>query len=41
VEWTVKLEAKFGWGEVQTFDIGRLSRRVQGLTVDEIGLMLD
>ena len=41
VEWTVKLEAKFGWGEVQTFEIGRLSRRVQGLTAGEIGLMLD
>jgi hypothetical protein len=41
VEWTVKLEAKYGWGEVQTFEIGRVARRVQELTTDEIGLMLD
>jgi hypothetical protein len=41
VEWTVKLEAKFGWGEIQSFEVGRLSRQVQGLTADEIGLMLD
>ena len=41
VEWTVKLEAKFGWGEVRSFEVGRLSRRMQGLTADEIGLMLD
>jgi hypothetical protein len=41
MEWTVKLEAKDGWGEVQTFEAGRLSRHVQGLTADEIGLTLD
>ena len=41
MEWTVKLEAKFGWGEIQSFEVGRLSRQVQGLTADEIGLMLD
>jgi hypothetical protein len=41
VEWTVKLEAKFGWGEVRSFEVGRLSRRVQGLAANEIGLMLD
>jgi L-arabinose isomerase len=41
VEWTVKLEAKFGWGELRSFEVGRLSRRVQALTADEIGLMLD
>lgn len=40
MEWTVKLEAKFGWGEVRSFEVGRLSRRVQGLTADEIGLAL-
>ena len=41
MEWTVKLEAKFGSGEVQSFEVGRLSRRIRGLTGDEIGLMLD
>ena len=41
MEWTVRLEAKFGWGEVRSCEVGRLSRRVQGLTADEIGLMLD
>ena len=35
-----------GWrpgpaGEVQTFEIGRLQRRVVGLATHEIGLMLD
>jgi hypothetical protein len=41
VEWTVKIEAKNGWGEVQTFEVGRVSRRVHGLTASEIGLTLD
>ena len=41
MEWTVKLEAKFGWGEVQSFEVGRISRRVHELTADEIGLMLE
>ena len=41
IEWTVRLEAKFGWGEVKSFEVGRFSRRMQGLTAAEIGLMLD
>ena len=41
MEWTVKLEAKDGWGEVQTFDVGRISRHAGGLTAGEIGLMLE
>ena len=41
MEWTVKLEAKDGWGKVQTFVLGRVVRRAQGLTADEVGLMLD
>ena len=41
MQWTIRLEAKTGWGEVQTFDIGRLERRVVGLAAHEIGLMLD
>jgi len=41
VRWSIRLEAKTGWGEVQTFEIGRLERRVVGLATHEIGLMLD
>jgi hypothetical protein len=41
VRWTIKLEATTAWGEVQTFDVGRLERRVVGLAAHEIGLMLD
>jgi hypothetical protein len=41
MEWTIKLEARTGWGEVQTFEIGKLSRRVAGLATDEVGLLLD
>jgi len=41
MEWTVELEAKFGWGEMWSLEVGRFSRRVRGLTADEIGLMLD
>jgi hypothetical protein len=40
VQWTIKLEATTLWGEVQTFEIGRLERRVVDLSSDEIGLML-
>jgi len=28
MEWVVKLEAKSGWGEVETIEVGRLERRV-------------
>jgi len=40
VQWTIKLEATTGWGEVQTFDVGRLERRAVGLATHEISLML-
>jgi hypothetical protein len=33
-----KLEAKRGWGEVETIEVGRLQRRVVGLTAEEAGL---
>ena len=36
----VKLEAKSGWGEVETIEVGRLERRVVGLTAEEVGLTL-
>jgi hypothetical protein len=40
VEWTIKLEARTGWGEVETIKEGRLKRRVVRLTAQEIGLTL-
>lgn len=40
MEWVLKLEAKSGWGEVETIEVGRLERRVVGLTAEEIGLPL-
>jgi len=33
MEWLVKLEAKSGWGEVETIEVERLERGVVGLTV--------
>ena len=41
VRWTIKLEATTEWGDVQTFDVGRLQRSVVGLTARDIGLKLD
>jgi hypothetical protein len=40
MEWVVRLEAKSGWGDVETIEVGRLERRVVGLTAEEIGLTL-
>jgi hypothetical protein len=40
MEWVLKLEAKGGWGEVETIEVGRLERRVSGLTAEELGLTL-
>jgi hypothetical protein len=40
MEWMVKLEAKTGWGEVETIEVGKLERRVVGLTAEEVGLTL-
>ncbi|HEX3990556.1 MAG TPA: ISKra4 family transposase, partial [Acetobacteraceae bacterium] len=40
MEWTIKLEARSGWGEVEIIEVGRLKRRVVGLTGDEVGLTL-
>jgi hypothetical protein len=30
MEWMVKLEAKFGWGEMRSLEVGRPSRRGRG-----------
>jgi hypothetical protein len=40
MEWAVKLETRNGWGEVETIEVGRLDRRVSGLTADEVGMTL-
>jgi len=40
MEWVIKLEAKSGWGEVETIEVGRLERRVVGPTAEEVGLTL-
>jgi hypothetical protein len=40
MEWVLKLEARSGWGEVETIEVGRLERRVTGLTAEELGLTL-
>jgi hypothetical protein len=40
VERTIKPEARSGWGDVETIEVGRLKRRVIGLTVGEVGLTL-
>jgi hypothetical protein len=37
MEWVLKLEAKSGWGEVEMIEVGRLERRVVGLTAEEVG----
>ena len=40
MEWTIKLEARTGWGEVHTHEIAVVTRRPVGLTADEVGMSL-
>lgn len=40
MQWVLKLEARSGWGEVETIEVGRFERRVLGLTAEELGLTL-
>jgi hypothetical protein len=40
MEWVVKLEARSGWGEVETIEVGRLARPPSGLAAEEFGLTL-
>ena len=35
-----QLETRNGWGEVETIEVGKLQRRVVGLTAEEVGLTL-
>jgi hypothetical protein len=39
-KWVLKLEARNGWGEMETVEFGRLERRVVGHTAEELGLTL-
>jgi hypothetical protein len=41
VEWRFKLEARSGWGSVETVEIAQSKRRVVGLTAEETVLFLD
>ena len=36
----VKLEARSGWQEIETIEVGRTERRIVRLTADELGLTL-
>src|SRR5450631_2381967 len=40
MEWKIRLEARTGWGEVTTCEIGTLRRGLGDLTADGIGLAL-
>jgi hypothetical protein len=41
VEWRIKLEARSGWGEVETIEVARFKRRVVGLAPEEKSRHLD
>ena len=40
MEWTIRLEAKTGWGEVTTCEIATLHRSLDDLTAEGVGLCL-
>jgi len=40
MEWTIRLEAKTGWGEVETMDLVSITRPVLAATSDDVGLSL-
>jgi hypothetical protein len=40
MEWTIRLEAKRGWGEVETVELTTITRPVLAATVDDVGLSL-
>ena len=40
MEWTIRLEARTGWGEVTTYEVGVLRRDVSDLTSNSLGLSL-
>ena len=40
MEWKIRLEARTGWGEVKTYEIGVLDRDPGDLTSSSVGLSL-
>ena len=40
MEWTIRLEAKTGWGEAETVELVSITRPVLAATVDDVGLTL-
>ena len=40
MEWTIRLEAKTGWGEVETVEVASIARPVLAATADDVGLSL-
>src|SRR5271163_1117765 len=40
MEWTIRLEAKAGWGEVETVELVSITRPVLAATADDVGLSL-
>ena len=40
MEWTIRLEAKTGWGEVETVELVSIARPVLAATADDVGLSL-
>jgi hypothetical protein len=40
MEWTIRLEARTGWGEVTTYEVGVLRRDFGNLTSNSVGLSL-
>ena len=40
MEWTIRLEAKTGWGEVETVEVVSIARPVLAATADDVGLSL-
>ncbi len=40
MEWKIRLEARTGWGEVTTYEVGVLCRDLGDLTSNNVGLSL-
>jgi len=40
MEWTIRLEAETGWGEVETVELVTITRPVLAATADDVGLSL-
>lgn len=40
MEWTIRLEMKTGWGDVETVELARITRPVMAATMADVGLSL-